>query len=330
MLRLVLTVWLALDFAVSLGAASDWARDMFAESSHDFGTVARDSKAEYKFVFANKYVEDVHVAAVRASCGCTSVSVEPPLVKTYEEGAVIARINSDSFLGRQGATITVSFDKPYRAEVQLHVKVFVRSDVVVEPSAVLLGNVERGTAATGKAAITFHGRADWRIVKVESANPHLLAEAVETARGSGHVTYELRARLTKNAPPGYVRDQLIVTSNDGHANQIPVLVEGQVVLPVSISPAELFFGVVPLGKSVTKQMVVRGNRPFRIISAAAECECLKVGLPVDAAPKAVHVVPVTFTAGGGPGKVTKPIHIQTSLDNDSPEVVAYAAVVGRE
>ena len=68
---------------------------MFKVTEHDFGTVARGAKAEYRFVFENLYLEDVHVAGVRTSCGCTTPSVENPLLKTYEKGAILAHFNTD-------------------------------------------------------------------------------------------------------------------------------------------------------------------------------------------------------------------------------------------
>ena len=55
--------------------AQEWARKMFEVRSHDFGSVARDAKTEYEFVLQNIYEEDVHIASVRASCGCTTPSI---------------------------------------------------------------------------------------------------------------------------------------------------------------------------------------------------------------------------------------------------------------
>ena len=46
--------------------AQQWARDMFAETNHSFGTVARGAKTNFVFEFTNKYRETVHVSAVRA------------------------------------------------------------------------------------------------------------------------------------------------------------------------------------------------------------------------------------------------------------------------
>ncbi len=126
-------------------AAQKWAEKMFETKSHDFGTIARGAKAEYEFVLKNIYVKDVHIASVRVSCGCTTPSIKKALLKTYEKGAIVANINSDKFTGRQSSTITVTIDKPAYAKVQLHVKVYIQRDVVVNPPAVQLGDIDRGT-----------------------------------------------------------------------------------------------------------------------------------------------------------------------------------------
>ena len=144
MLRHIFHASILVAISVSPCLAQDWARQMFTDVEHDFGTIARGAKAEYEFVFTNRYVNDVRVANVRVTCGCTSVSVKNQTVATYDKGAVVARINSNSFLGHQRATLTVTFDKPHWAQVQLNVKVYVQSDVVLEPAAAVFGAVEQG------------------------------------------------------------------------------------------------------------------------------------------------------------------------------------------
>ena len=57
---------------VSTLPAQDWARKLFVTTEHDFGSVARGAKAEYRFIVTNNLQGDVHIASVRSSCGCTS------------------------------------------------------------------------------------------------------------------------------------------------------------------------------------------------------------------------------------------------------------------
>ena len=90
--------------------AQEWATKMFSATSHNFGTVAKGSKTEFRFVFRNIYKEDLHVVGVRTSCGCTSPEVTVRDLKTHETGEVIAKFNTRTFLGQHGATLTVTFD----------------------------------------------------------------------------------------------------------------------------------------------------------------------------------------------------------------------------
>ena len=130
---------------VSPALSQEWARKMFETTRHDFGSVARTSKTEYEFVLKNLYVEDVHIASVRSSCGCTTPSIKVDTLKTYEKGAILAHFNTDRFEGSRGATLTVTFDRPFYAEVQLQVAGVIRTDIAMSSDHIALGTVEQGT-----------------------------------------------------------------------------------------------------------------------------------------------------------------------------------------
>ena len=306
--------------------AQDWARSMFETTEHDFGTIARGAKAEYEFVLKNIYVKDVHIASVRVSCGCTTPSIKKALLKTDEKGGILASINSHKFTGRQSSTITVTVDKPQYAKVQLHVKVYIRSDVLVEPGAVQLGEIEQGEGAQKTVSVSCARRTDWRILEVKSANPHLSGEVVMTTRGGSRVAYELRVRLDEASPTGYLRDHLMLVTNDQFANQIPVMVQGCVVSAVTVSPSPLFFGTVRPGQKVTKTLVVLGKKPFRIKSIEADCDCFEFETPAEDVVKPLHLVPVMFIATENGVKITKTIRIKTDLDETPIALPIYATV----
>jgi hypothetical protein len=325
-IRTIVSLFVAMILFDARLCAQEWAMKMFEVTSHDFGTVARAAKAEYSFEFTNLYLEDVHIARVRTSCGCTTPRIEKDTLKTYEKGAIIAHINSDSFLGNQGATIRVTLDKPLYAEVQLHVKVYVYSNVFLEPPVVSLGTVEQGDAAERTINIRYTGRNDWKILEVKSNNPHLTGAVTETSRRGGRVTYDLKVVLDKNAPTGYVKEYLRLVTNDSQTEQIPVPVDGQIQADISVSPASLFLGVVQPGQSVTKQIVVRGNKPFNITSVSSDCECLQAPIPKGQEPRSLYLVPITFTAGEQIGKITSNVQIETDSGRTALKVPAYAVV----
>jgi hypothetical protein len=313
-------------FAASPLFAQDWAKKMFKDSDHDFGTCARNARAEYEFVFENLYMEDVHVAGVRTSCGCTTPSVINPTIKTYEKGAILAHFNTDRFSGQRQATLTVTIDKPFYAEVQLHIKGYIRSDVDIKPGSVQLGEVEQGTPIDQKVSVNFGSSSQWRIDAIKSQNPYLKAQAVETGRGNGQTNYDLKVHLDPKAPVGYINDYLMLVINDDRGTQIPLLVEGRVEAGITVSPAALFMGVVQPGQKVTKQLIVKSKKPFKILNINCDEKSFEFDTSAEQAPKTLHLIPVTFVAGADMGKVVKTIKIETDQGKFTPELSAYAVV----
>jgi hypothetical protein len=312
--------------AVSPLFGQEWAKKMFKVTEHEFGTCASNARTEYEFVFENLYMEDVHVAGVRTSCGCTTPSVINSTIKTYEKGAILAHFNTDTFRGQRGATLTVTIDKPFYAEVQLHVKGYIRSDVDISPGSVKMGEVDQGTPVDRKVNVSFSSSSDWRIVDVKSANPFIKAQAVQANRGNGLVNYTLNVHLDPKAPVGYINDYLTLVINDDRGTQIPVLVEGRVDAGITVSPAALFMGVVQPGQKVTKQLVIKSKKPFKIVAINCDEKSFEFDTSAEQTPKTLHLIPVTFIAGADMGRVVKTIKIETDQGQFTPELSAYAVV----
>jgi hypothetical protein len=310
--------------------AQQWAEKMFDAKRHDFGTIARSAKAEYEFTFKNIYVEDVHIASARPSCGCTSVRLkgDRSTYKTYETGAVIAHINSDKFLVTKGATITVTIDRPFRAEVQLQVSAYIRSDVVLDPGSVEFGTVDQGTPAEQTIEVSIPANRSLQITEVKSNSPYLQASLSQARRDWQETSYQLKVRLDPRTPPGYVNDHLMLVTNDYRRTQIPVPVEGSVLPAIAVSPNWLLFGVLEPGQKAVRQVVVRGKTPFRITGMTAEGGGFAFDLKAAQEPKRLHVVPVTFVAGDQAGKLTRRIHVETDRGGATADLYAQAVVEG--
>jgi len=325
--RLLLAVGtVALAVAPLHGAvAQEWATKMFSTTSHNFGTVAKGSKTEYRFVFKNMYKEDLHVVGVRTSCGCTSPEVTVRDLKTHETGEVVAKFNTRTFLGQHGATLTVTFDKPYYAEVQLRVAGNIRGDVTFEPPFVDLGNVDLGKGAERSVRVTHVGSTPWEIKDVRSANPNFEVSLSKPTHTPSQSMYDLNVRLKPEAAAGYVKGQLILVTNDPRAAQIPMDIEGRVVAEVTVSPQLLALGNVQPGASVTKNIVVRANRPFCVTGVSCSDGCLTCEPKTTAA--TVHILPVTFAAGSMTGKVERQLKISTDLGEGAVPVVTVQATV---
>lgn len=328
--RLALAAGLVVLWASS-GAGQEWARKMFPVSSHDFGALARGAKAEYRFTFQNIYEEDVRIASVTSSCGCTNPQFSTAEVKTWGRGEVVAVIDTRSFTGPRQATLRVTLDKPFPAEVQLHVYCVIRSDVVVQPGVVQFGTVDQGSPAQQQLTISYAGRRDWRITNITSANEALGAQLGEPIISGDQVTYQLVLTLSEKAPPGDIQDHITIVTNDFDTRtaSVPVPIEGAVVPSLTVRPSPLMLGVVAPGQSVTRYLTVKGKTPFLIQDIQSSEPSVSVTAPTEA--KAVHMLPVKFTAGMTAGDVASQLRITTDVAGTAPlEVTVQARVVGSE
>ncbi len=257
--------------------AEAWATKLFAETKHDFGTVARGSDTSYKFAAKNIYKQDIELLSVRSSCGCTSPTVEKKVLKTGEIGYVTATFNTRTFTGIHGATLTVQVrwndnGNWLNGETQLRVDGNIRGDIVFTPGAVKFDSVDQGAKAEQKVEVTYAGRSNWKIVDVRGASDGIEVELTQTQRYSGRVAYDVLVRLKDTAAAGYFNDQLVLVTNDEDNPRIPIYVGGRIVPQISVSPESLLLGDVTQGQQISKKIIVRGKKPFKIVSFQCDDE----------------------------------------------------------
>lgn len=325
MFRAIAFAPILLCLAAAPAQSADWAKTLFTgRLDHDFGTVARAAKTEHLFEMTNKFKETIHIASVRASCGCATPTIKKDTLATWEKGGIHVRYNTRTFTGRRSATITVVIDKPYDAEVQLHVDGYIRSDVVIHPGVVQFNSIDKGSSAEQSVVVSYAGRSDWRIVDVRSGNTNFEVELNETRRKAGRIEYQLLVRAKGSLPAGYFNDQIVLVTNDRRAAQVPLHIEGNVIPRLTVSPASLFLGVIKPGQKVTKTLIVRGKEPFKITRVSCEDGCFEFQ-PSDEK-KPLHIVPVVFVAKKL-GKITRMIRIETDLGSGAVAACIASATI---
>jgi len=334
MRRLTILALLVALAVANRASAEAWVEKMFAEREHEFGTVARGADTIHRFPVKNIYKQDIELVSVRSSCGCTAPSLENKRLKTGDVGYVVASFNTRTFTGVHSATLTVTVQWDdngvrRRGEAQVRVHGNVRSDVVFQPGAVKFDNVQQGTKIEQQVRVSYAGRSDWRVTDVRGATEDIEVELTETERYSNRVTYDLVVRMKESAPAGYFREQLVLVTSDARNPRIPLHVEGRVVPQISVAPEALMFGEVAYGEQVPKKILVRGPKPFKIVSLECADGCFQ--FKADDRVSERHIVEVVFAAKGQPGKVKQTIHIATDLGSGfAASLTAYATIVPAE
>jgi hypothetical protein len=321
-----------LSFVANACLAEAWVTKMFAETKHDFGTVARGSDTVYKFPAKNIYKQEVELLSVRSSCGCTSPTIEKKVLKTGEIAYVTATFNTRTFTGIHGATLTVEVrwkdnGSWRKGETQLRVDGNIRSDIVFTPGAVKFEGIDQGSRAEQKVVVTYQGRSNWKVVDVRGASDALEVELTQTQRYTGRVSYNLLVRLKNSAATGYFNEQLVLVTNDEENPRIPIYVTGKIVPQISVAPEALMLGSVIQGQQVSKRILVRGKTPFKILSIQSDDET-SLQFKTDDQASERHIIDVVFNAKKDAGEVKIPIHIATDLgDKFGASLTAYATIL---
>ena len=110
---------------------NEWPQSMFDSLSHDFGVVAKGSDVRHRFKITNRSSEDVHIASVTASCGCTGAKCDRFLLERNVSTVLEVSVDTNRFQRQKESSVTVSFDRPRAASVAIPVKAYIRPDIVV-------------------------------------------------------------------------------------------------------------------------------------------------------------------------------------------------------
>ena len=297
-------------------SAQEWTKRMFKEFSHDFGNVAKHSKVEYRFEIENPFEEAISIARAETSCRCTDVSLSKTILQSGEKGEVIAKFNTVAFDGFRQATITIRFAAPFVGEAQLLVKGNIRPDVVFQPGEIEFSQVNRNALPERKVNISYRGNPNWKIIDIRSTFGHIgvgLSQPMRTA--DNRIQYTLTTRLKDTVPSGFQTGELLViTSEGGRTQEIPIKFSGKIVSDLQVSPDVLTINASPEGEQVKKKLVLKGSAPFKIVDVTCQNTSLAVEADVEVAKK-VHFVDVVYSPDQAPGHYECEMQIVTDLNS---------------
>jgi hypothetical protein len=320
-IRLIVMLTIAIGVICPPLAAQEWVRKMFKEVSHDFGNVAKNSKAEYRFEIENPFNEDITIAKAETSCHCTEVTLTKTTLKSREKGEIIAKFNTEAFEGFRQATVTVRFAPPFVGEAQLQVKGNIRPDVVFQPGSIDFGEVNRSALPEQQLQVSHRGNLNWKIADVRSTYGHIGVSLSNPVRGTDNsVNYTMTVRLTDSVPTGFQQGELIVITEEfGRRSEIPVTFSGKVVSDLQVSPEVLTINAIKAGDEVTRKVVVTGTQPFRILDVTCTNTSFKVDADSDS--KKVHFVEISYSADQAPGRHECEMEFVTDLNEKTVGVM---------
>lgn len=263
-----------------------------AKRAHDFGTVARAAKTEHHFEIRNPFKQPMHLRSISASCGCTTPIIESEWIQPGQVGTVMARFNTGTFTGDRKASLNLVIDQPSYMQVQLNVKGYIRSDIVINPGELNFGTVPEGQSKQIEANIEYAGRIDWKLTSISSNADFISASFTETARSPGRVAYKLIANLAPGAEAGIQATQLTLHTNDSRLKTVPLCCIARIEAPLSVSPNQVALGEMKAGQSIQQRLLIKGREPFRILDVSVPNMTVKFDPTQE--PKAIQFLNVTL------------------------------------
>jgi Protein of unknown function (DUF1573) len=325
MLRYGLALALGLAFA-GTATASTWADSLFDELSRDFGAVPHGPTLTHPFRVVNRTNATVQIASVRVSCGCTTARILQSTLAPGQETAVVIEMDTRRFVGTKSVTIYVQFSQPKFDEVRLVIQANSREDVYVLPETLAFGKIKRGVTDPTSATVTFLGNQNLQITGVSCDTNYVQLGFEQLRRSAGEVSYKLTAAMRPDAPVGKWFTDVWIQNNNPASPRIRVPLTVEIEAPLTVSPMTVGLGEVKAGKLAERKVIVRGVRPFRIVSIQGTDKELSVHDNTSES-KTVHVLTVTLQPQHA-GELRRTLRVLTDLpDEEAVEFSALAQVV---
>jgi hypothetical protein len=283
---------------LTLGAAGapaqGWAEKMFKESlTHDFGTVPHGAQLLHRFPVTNIYAVRMEITGIVPGCGCVTAVASKRVLEPRETAYIDVSMDARRFTGAKTVAIRVTVGPEFTSSADIKVSANSRADIVFNPGEVNLGTVAAGAAPTQNVDVEYAGPLNWTVSEAMVAKDlPLEAGLKELYRQPGKVGYRLSVTLKPTAPAGDLKQYVYLKTNDPAGPLVPVLVEAKVQSALTVSPEKLSMSGVKTGDTLTRRVVVRGSKPFRILGVDGLGNGVSLG--ADPSATAAEVQTVTF------------------------------------
>ena len=306
----------ALLAAATAAPAQGWAEKMFkGHTAHDFGSVPRGAQLSHQFTITNIYAVRMEITGVKSGCGCVTATPAKRVLEPRESTTIDVRMDARRFAGPKTVGVRVSVGPEYISSCELRVSANSRADVVFNPGEVTFGTVTRGQTPSQTIDVEYAGVLKWEVTEVLAKDTPYTVSVREMYRRPGQVGYQLKVTLKPDAPLGALKHELFLKTNDPASPLVPVLVEATVGSELTVSPSTLNLGAFKPDSPLTRRVIVKGSKPFRVLSVEGTGDGIELGAAPSAEASAVQTV--TFKCQPTrPGEFRRVLKIKTTLQDD--------------
>jgi len=311
---------LIIGILIAGSARAGEAEKFFSERVKDFGTVPFGPTLVHHFRITNTTNQPVFIASARVSCGCVSATIPTNTLRPGESTLLTAHMDTKRFIGPKEVIVYVNFSQPHD-EVTLSVRANRNDNFSKSADVLQIGQVRKGAEGTGTVQVTMRNDAGFELREGQSATDFVKAGFKLLRRDRAEVTYEVSATLRPGLDTGVWTTDVMFTTTSPilPVVRVPVLVE--VVAPITATPSTVQFPAVRVGDKKELSVVVKGDKPFKIVDVKGGDDLVKAVADGSEA-KPAHILRLVFepssagdlnktitvvTDGGAENKITIPV-----------------------
>ena len=240
------------------------AEKFFSERAKDFGIVPFGPTLVHQFKITNTTNQQVFINSARVSCGCVSASIPINTLRPGESTHLNANMDTKRFIGPKEVIIYVNFGQPAE-EVTLFVRANRNDAFTKSGDAIAMGQVRRGADGSGTMQVTMRNDPYFEIRGAASSTDYVTPSFKLIRKDRSEVVYEVSATLRPGLDVGAWTTDVLFSTSSGSLPTIRVPVLVNVVASITATPAVVQFPMVKVGDEKEMNVVVKGDKPFKII-----------------------------------------------------------------
>jgi uncharacterized protein DUF1573 len=215
---------------------------------YNFGTAPSGPPVNHVFKIRNAGTGTLTIDGVTTSCGCTAAKPTKNSLGPGEESDIAVTFDTISEKGPSTRTITVVTNDPKQRQLALTLKGDLRAQVEAAPPFVAFGIVKHGVEKTSRVTIAdLVNDKELHVGPITNSSANV--KVSQEPRTDGKPGAMLSVTLLKSMPVGPFDDTIKVST--GRAPLI-IAVYGTVTGDLTVSPAQVSFGIVPHHQSALR------------------------------------------------------------------------------
>ena len=211
----------------------------------------------------------------------------------------------------------VTVGPTFISTAELKLSAVSRGDIVFNPGLISFGAVNAGQAPTQTIDIEYAGALDWKLTEALVKDQPFEASYKELYRRPGQVGYQVKVTLKADTPPGPLKRELQLPTNDPATPLIAVHIEADVQSALAVTPSVLRLGQIQVGDTLTRKVVVRGQKPFRILGVDGLGDGITLGNEFSTTAALTQVIAFKCQIGKA-GELRKQLQIRTDHQIRTP------------